>query len=542
MSHFIIKNNNSHFKQPEIISYKKQLAISQDWSFLLISEGQTFKVKYKDDDFVCALGYVRSLELPSMDKSLNKILEMDYIDVSLIKKEFSGQFILIIKKNHDLFIFTDFIGGRNIFYNAEKNLITSSLSLTEILVGTKEEYLDHYKVFEYLAVRELLYPCWLNKETLNKRIHWLLPYEYLQIDLRNSTVAIKSCRYNIHNYKELNPNKLSDRLIHGLERVLYIDEFKNANVACSLTGGRDSRLIATMASKFYQNLKYRTAVSTLSKNSIKDSRVAKKIARVNRVELDLYKLNYPDDERYFRSLTEEMAPAFNMTITPVILSAKKYDFGFGGVYGTELFTPVSNTKMREYIAMALKQISNMIRAKSKFYDSFISALEYQLEDIKKHYNLEENDDRDYIRLFQLLITARYSSFIVSAFNLYGYQFEPYGTFPIVEIALQIDPKFWGNKRNIAGDALIEKMAMEKISRKSARILAYASRRPVAPLSIFTGHLYFYGYLVHILNWTIKKIIDIDKKQWHKIMPALFYFSNDWEKFYRYRLEKYNIAF
>ena len=542
MSHFIIQKNDGGLQLNENTSHTEEIAISEDWSLKLIYKNHIHNIKWKGSDFVCALGYLRRFESPSIDESLNFLLELDKIDIGLLKKQITGQYILIIKKDSDLFILNDFLGARNIFYNSENGIITSSFSLAETLLGTEGDYLNTYKVFEYLAAREILYPCWLNRDTLNKKIKWLLPYEYLHIDLINSALEVKSSTYYINNYKENNLDLLSDRLILGLKNNLFIEEFKNANAVCSLTGGRDSRLIATLASLYYRNLRYRTAISILSENSRKDFKVARKVARANRIKIDLYTLNLPDDEKYFRLFTEEMTPIFNITITPIILNANKYDIGFGGVYGTELFTPVSNTSRIEYKANIIKRISSVIKADRSFIDHLSSSIENQFEEIKHHYNLEIIDDKDYIRLFQLFLTARYSSFILSAFNMFGYQFEPFGTFSLVEIALQIDPIYWGNKKSIAGDALIEKMAMEKISPKVARILAYASRRPVAPLSLSTSHLYFYGYLNHLLNWIIKKTATPDTKEWHKIMPDLHYLSNGWEAFYINRLKKYALTF
>ena len=184
------------------------------------------------------------------------------------------------------------------------------------------------------------------------------------------------------------------------------------------------------------------------------------------------------------------------------------------------------------------KVQNSIKADKVFWDKFDISLQEQMRDIKEHYRLQDDDQRDHIRLFHLLITARYNSFINSAINQFGYQLEPFGTFPVIETGLQISPEYWGNKRSIIGDALIEKEALYRISPKAAMVLAYSSYRPVMPFSFWSMPLYMGGYILNLLNWLSRKILPKNIKEQKQILPEIYYKSDGWEKYYLERLSKY----
>jgi len=97
---------------------------------------------------------------------------------------------------------------------------------------------------------------------LNKKINWLLPYQYIKIKAGDSLFEIRPIIYYINNHKQKDTNSLSEQLLRNLESVSYKKEFKNSTVCCSLTGGRDSRLIATMAARYYPKCQYRIATSS----------------------------------------------------------------------------------------------------------------------------------------------------------------------------------------------------------------------------------------------------------------------------------------
>jgi hypothetical protein len=538
MSQFIISSQGSIPDNAEL-PILERIHLFNNQTLTILGTQRTYHIVRDGDNFICALGYACACDLPSMNATLHRLLsEVKDYNISEIKKNISGQFILIIKKGQQLFLLTDFVGGRNIFYNPEQNLIASSFALAENSAGFNSSNLDTYKTVEFLATREILYPCWLNRQTMNKKINWLLPYEYIKIEDGDSLFEIRPIIYHINNHKQKDSSLLSEKLLRNLESVLYKEEFKNSTVCCSLTGGRDSRLIATIAAKYYPNCQYRIAISSLNKNSLKDLKVARKIAEINKKALNIYELNLPEHENIYIRTTEGFSPTFNITVTPIIINAEKYALGLGGAYGSELFAPIPYNCMQDFCRNINLRAQSAIKADDAFWNQLNASLEEQLKELREHYMFQHEDERDYVRLFQLLMTARYNSFINSAINQFGYQLEPFGTFPVIETGLQISPEYWGNKRSIIGDALIEKEAFYRISPKAARVLAYSSYRPVMPFSFWSSPLYMGGYVLNILNWLSKKITPGNIKEQKQILPGIYYKSDGWEKYYTERLSKY----
>lgn len=541
VGNFLIIHKSIQINESESRRFSNQriIKINANWILFIASANRTYEYYEKDGDFIISLGYVCGENSCSMKETLHKCLaNFEENNLVSLKKELLGQFIIIIKKNSNVFILNDFIGGRNIFYNSNYNLTTSSFACAEEYIGSGPDFLNHYKALEYLALKEVKYPTWLSHTTMNNKINWLLPYEYLKIDINEDNFEVKQILFEIDNRKDSNLNTLSDKLLYQLSKVIERKEFLNSTIACSLTGGRDSRLIATLAANIYPNCRYRIATSKNNKKSLKDLKVALKVSRVNKIDLDIYEFIPDVHENLFRTLTEDMIPAYNITITPLIANNYKYSLTFGGVYGSEIFEPILSNNITNYKHNIAASIKTSITSSSQFIDKFMESVDNQLADIKKYYHLREADERDYIRIFQVLVTARYSSFILSAMAQFGYDFEPYGSYPLFEFALQINSNLWGNKKTLFGDATVQKAALYKISKRASRIMAYHSYRPVMPFTLKSSTRYLMGYLLHTYDWINKKISF--KKQIRKTLAftGFNYTSDDWYKYYLNRVDKY----
>ena len=146
--------------------------------------------------------------------------------------------------------------------------------------------------------------------------------------------------------------------------------------------------------------------------------------------------------------------------------------GFGGVYGTELFMPIPWNSIDEYIQQRIAGARRALRIEDGFWNIFREALYDEFQRTKEHFQLSGGDERDYIRLFNLLDTVRYSSFILSAFNRAGYQLEPYGNYDVLDLALRVAPALWGNHRKLGGDALVQQGAMAVLNQRVASVLTY----------------------------------------------------------------------
>lgn len=507
----------------------------------IFGHANTFKIVRRGNDLIISLGYICLLNASSQQETLEYILKsFDETKISEIKEKSIGQYVLLIKKDKKVFLFSDFMGSRNIFYSEEHGISSSSFSLMENFLGTELTDLDVNKVFEFIFVKHVLYPGLLGSSTFHKKIKWLMPYEYIVIDENDSSFRVKSIKYYIENDKKNDSSVLSDELLATIRNVVRRPEFKDSMVTATLSGGRDSRVVAAAASEYYPNICCRIAVDLKNYDALKDMKVAQKITKLQGIDQKVYKFNADEHKREFIELTEGLSPTFNNKMTPLIRDSGTFALGFGGVYGTELFMPIPWNSIEEFVNAKIRNAARLIFVSDAFW-KFIRDLMYEeFNRIKDHYRLSKSNDRDYIRIFLLINTARYGSFILTAFNHYGYELEPYGCQPMLKLALQIPPEFWGNHRSLRGDATIQKIAMEKLNLRMAKVLTYKNYRPMVPLSWVYAPRYIVGVFLQALD-VLRRII-IKKGKHDKVeLPGGSFYSEEWEEYFLDRIStKYGL--
>lgn len=496
----------------------------------------------KDEDSIASIGYVSDIDSNSMKETLAQILStFNESQIGELKKKLIGQYVVMIKKGHNIYLFNDFLGVRNIFYSVDGSFISSSFSQIEDFLKPSPNDLDAFKVFEFLAMRHVLYPAWIGQTTENRKIKWLLPYEYLVVDLSNLSLSCRSIVYRIDNRKETDCSILSKELTSILKKIIYRREFKNSRVAASLTGGRDSRLVTAIASEQYRDMRCRIAVSEKKYDSLKDFEVSKKITRVKGIKLDVYRFKPDQDKEKFYAFTEGFAPSFNHSITPLINSSYSYELGFGGAFGTELFMPIQWNSIDDHIESKIKSAQKVLMVKKDFWSYFRNSLHNEFRQIKNHFQLRHPNDPDYIRLFNMINTVRYSSFILSAFNRGGYQLEPYGNYPVLDLALRVAPELWGNHKQLKGHAFVQIRAMADIDPHIAKVMTYSTFRPMLPFSPQSFPRYVIGYMIQIAHWLKEKISQKNNGEVKTELPGGHYLSNGWEApFIRRTNEKYDL--
>jgi hypothetical protein len=489
----------------------------------------TYHIARDAGDIIVSVGYACWIDGRSVQETLAQLL-MSFREsqMSEIKKRLIGQYVLIIKKGPKIYVFSDFLGGRNVFYSKDGLVVSSSFAHIENSLHTGASDLDIAKVLEFLAMRHILYPAWLGRSTCHRRIQWLLPYEYLVMDAENGEFRIGSTIYSIENKKHSDRSPLSSELISILAKIAARPEFKQTKVAATLTGGHDSRLVAAMASREYPQIRFRIAASTGNPRSLKDLRVARKVARIQGVPLDVFWFKPGQDDERFLEQTEGLSPAYNHTVAPLIDGAGSYSLGLGGVFGTELFMPIPWNSIDEFIQVKISEAGRALKAEDGFWDSFRKSIRGQFLEIQAHFKLTESDDRDFIRIFCLLNTARYGSFILSAFNRSGNQLDPYGSFAVFELALRIAPALWGNHKRLGGNGLIQKAAMGKLNPRMGRVMTYMHSRPMLTLSMATLPKYLIGYALQVGSWLFNRFAGRRMESQRTILPGGSYLSDGWE--------------
>ncbi|MBN2008198.1 hypothetical protein JW960_02505 [candidate division KSB1 bacterium] len=493
---------------------------------------ETFTQLVKGDDAIILIGYTCHIECESKLQTLTTILDsFDESQIVDLKMNLVGQFVILIKKNNHIYLFTDFISSRNIFYSITSHAVSSSFTKLETFLQTTVNDLDENKIFEFLSMRYVIFPGWLGQSTKHKRIKWLLPYEYLTINLADSSFRVTPVVYSIDNNKESDCARLAIDLIAILKFITRRKEFKDSLVAASLTGGRDTRLVAAVAADYYSNIKFRIAVSSRNANSVKDLKVARRVAKARGIPLDVYYFQTDRDEERFYKITEGLTPAYNHSITPLIESSQAYALGFGGAFGSQLFWPIKWTSIPEFIEAKLDVARKYLFIENGFWDELYSSLLAQFQKVKDTFRLSDTNDMDYIRLFQLLQTARYSSFIMSAYNRAGYQLEPYGSYAAMELALRVPPVLWGNHKKLCGDCKVQTMAMAILNPDMGKIITYASFRPMVPLSVTTYPRFMIGYVKHHVQWLSKKMQKMHQRSIRTNLTNGYHISDGWDNMF-----------
>lgn len=529
MADFLLKSSCSNTSsiirndvcEPIIINSKIELQI--------VGKKSTYSLIRNKDDMILSIGYTRDIDGYSAIETISKILDsFQESQIIEIKKRLIGQYLLVIKKGTSIFVFSDFMGARNIFYSDSDFIISSSFSQLENHIGINPNDFDSNKLYEFIAMRHVLYPAWIGHNTIHKRIMWLLPFEYLKIDIPNLKFTTYSLSFSINNIKESNCTKLSDELLSILKRSINIVEVKEQQVAATLTGGHDSRLVAAIASKQFSKIKYRIAIEPKYPNTLKDCSVALKVSRCSGIPLDIRSFDENRDGPIFTELTQGFSPCYNRTVS-ALLTENTYDFSFGGAFGTELFMPIPSTSIDSYIKSAIQRAKTFLKVNYDFWDYFQESLQQAFRLIKQHYKLLNEEDKDYIRLFGLIDTARYSSFILAALSSSVNQLDAYGNYYMCELSLRISPKLWGNHRSFAGNSIIQKAAMAKIDVGMGRIRTYMHRRPMLPLSLISFPSYFLGFAIQGFDWLKRKATKKTQEPVQREIPGGYYISDGWEK-------------
>lgn len=487
--------NTSPFRFEEL--YQKPL-LNIDGLALYGKDG-TYTHIEGQNEFVTLLGHA-CYPGKSLHQTLSEILKsFNESMIGDLKQKLIGQFILIIKKETSIYVFADWMQIRSVFYSQKGDVVSSSYSVVEKTLGAKGIDLDNYKVFEFMAMRHMLYPGWLGRSTMHKYIMRLRPFEYLVINTPDSTYRVGSIKYSIDNKKEYDINNLSLELLRRLRTIIEQPDFRDKKVGVSITGGHDSRLVASIAAKYYRNMHLRTSASKEDTHSMIDLKIARKISRVTNIPIDVYWKNEADHECFYM-LTEGFTPSYNAAITPLINATGLYALGLGGAFGTEMFFPLPFDSITSCIDKSIAKAKAYFDVEDVMWDQFRENMEREFADINQHYEFADPREQDQVRIFCLMNTGSYGSFIMSSFNIHGAQMDPYCSFPILECAIKVPDEYSGNKYKLGGIALVQKAAMATENYEVGRVQTYRHFRPMLPLSLKTVPPYLAGYLKHVFHW------------------------------------------
>lgn len=204
-----------------------------------------------------------------------------------LKYDFEGQASLfkINKYSFDVDIITDNLGMEQVFYYNKNNefLISNSVSLIKDIVGCTE--LDTFGASTFLSLG------WVAEDhTLIKDIkvikggqHWRWDSNKKQIDKRTYfNIAEFNPKYN----KNLNKKAIQELYEEFAQYLLILEN--NFDLECPLTGGFDSRLVATIL----LSKKIKAAYYTTGNPEHIDVEIATSIANKFNLPYSIYQIDY----------------------------------------------------------------------------------------------------------------------------------------------------------------------------------------------------------------------------------------------------------
>lgn len=480
------------------------------------------------EDSLSILGYAcdcataeEGLVAPSLS-GLLRDFDGSGVCIAAMKKRLAGQYTILLRKGAKLYLFSDFLQTRNIFYHTQGHFVSSSFGAMRSRTGNE---CDAYKAFEWLAMRHCLYPVWLGSGTIDPAIRRLRGFEYLSIDLLTGAIAVEGIRLEVDNRKIASLKKLKNQTLATLRRSVRHPDVRDKKAWATVTGGFDSRLIASLVREYYPDLHLRIA-EWRGGDSL-DRTIAERVAEVLGQPLHVFYCDPDQQLETFYRMTDGFSPRENGVMSQLFLSAKAEDMAFGGVFGTELYTAFSYTVPEELQAAYLLKARQYVQADEAYYERLRQALHDEFAEIREHYLLRENEPRDYIRIFQLLVTGAFSAPQIAAGNIRGRQYEVFGAYPVIETGLKTPYQYLGGRYTLGRFYLIPKSLMVTVNKEASRIDT-THFCPMRPLSLTSAAAYVRGRFRRKKYYERQAELRRGKTRTLTLTTDTFsYTSNDW---------------
>jgi len=221
-----------------------------------LSNQDKWIVKHIGEDCIYVRGYLfHNNKLFKGDALINLVKYLDYHKLFLLAQKANGFFAIIKKHRNKIIVVTDRIRSISIFYGKKNNEIFLSDNPCWILEKLEIKKINLRSKKEFLALGYVTGP-----DTLYENIKQLQAGEILNLECDNKEIEIRAERY----YRYLHSidlkegfnillEKLNEAINNTFSRLIRILDGRPAVIP--LSGGYDSRLIATMLKKFkYDNV------------------------------------------------------------------------------------------------------------------------------------------------------------------------------------------------------------------------------------------------------------------------------------------------
>lgn len=263
-------------------------------------------------------------------------------------EKFNGIFAFCIydNKNKELFLARDRFGIKPLYFMNKKNKFVFSSELKSILDFVGKKSIDPVALQQFFNFRFTL-----GEKTLVKDIKKFLPGYYMIYDLKNKK-AKRYCRYYTlkkqkHTQKSYVQAKkeLHARLKKSIERRMVAD----VPVACFLSGGIDSSIIASLAKKHNPRLNT-FSIGFDTTNELPFAQITAKHLKTNHHEFKISRhsvMKYLDDMVYH--MDEPIGDPGFLPIFVLSKQVKKFNkVVLSGDGGDEVFCGYDRYKMLHY--------------------------------------------------------------------------------------------------------------------------------------------------------------------------------------------------
>jgi len=217
------------------------------------------------------------------EKSLRKLFMNGVPDEKLFKswaKQIDGDFNLYVidESNEKLRIFTDILNRLPIYYTKSNNIAIGGRSL-RFVKKLYQERSDAINLDQMAIAEFLLLGYYVGKRTPYKNIHKSVPASKITLSVFNSEHTVyNQLSFDVENKNHLSLKENAENLVSILSKAILDRSSLAGSHAVSLSGGKDSRLIASLLK--YLGIEF-SGYSFYNKSisAKKDTAVALKIAQ-----------------------------------------------------------------------------------------------------------------------------------------------------------------------------------------------------------------------------------------------------------------------
>lgn len=228
------------------------------------------------------------------DTDTEVILKIYELFGNEVTQHLKGMFVFAIYDNHKkkVFIFRDNFGIKPLYYSSLKSNFFFSSDIKTLLKFKnvkKEVELNEKIVVSFIGNRQLF----KNNETLFKNIKILPKSSFVEIDINTKNFSISKYKSNFKQFDNKNYQNFENLFLKNLDEHILT---KHDKIACFLSGGLDSSLLASSLSKIKTNKKIYT-FTALQKNLFESDNAKKinEIQKFNPTYLNTENINFFDE-------------------------------------------------------------------------------------------------------------------------------------------------------------------------------------------------------------------------------------------------------